>query len=229
MKQKRTSPGDILRTFPEVERPAELGTFILDTLLREGETLSKFYKDLYHELSKSLPKTKDRDLCHPYSDAEKRAALAKEGNMHYLDDELQKIKKHVRHIHDEWSDVCIGAALNPKRSGPTQHRAITSLAGKFAAGPPDLIFMSNDETQSIKASFAYDAFFKPDKADYFAFAMAFGSLCSIKARAKGHVAMTAAFGDCMSIPLSMVRVIAAVVERDSIIVPWEGGEGSCSQ
>jgi hypothetical protein len=229
MKQKQTSSRDILSSFSGVERPAELGIFILDTLLREGEELSAFYQGLYDEVSKSLPKTKDRDLCHPFSDAEKRAALAKEGNMHHLDDELQKIKKHVRHIHEGWLEVGIGAALNPKRSGPTQHHAITSLARKFAAEPPDLIFMSNDETQSIKASFAYDAFFNPDKPDYFAFAMAFGSLCSIKARAKGHVAMTAAFGDCMSIPLSMVRVIAAVVERDSIIVPWEGGEGSCSQ
>jgi RNA-dependent RNA polymerase len=202
-------------TYSEVERPAGLGVFILDTLLQEGERLSASYMDSYREVSKSLSKTKDRDLCRPYVDACDRAALARKAGVPHLYDELQKIEEHVRNIHEGWPQAYVETTGGPDHSGAsaTQYHPspITSLAGKFAAGPSNLIILSNDEAERIKASFAYDKFFNPYKPDHFAFSMAFASLCSIKARAKGPVAMTASFGDCMSIPPSIIRVFAAAV------------------
>lgn len=218
LKTPKKTPGNIASPHTDLVRPAALGTFVLDTLFQEGEKLNAMYMDTYREVSKSLSKIKDVDLCQPYVEAEKRAARAKDGHIPHLHDELQMIVKHVDKIHEGWKKLHANTAMvkesnNHSRKKSTKCGAINSLARKFAERLPDLVFISNYDADLIKASLAYTNSFDSCNPGHFAFSMASGSLCAIKARAKEPVTMTLTFGNCMSIAPSIVRVLAAVAER----------------
>jgi RNA-dependent RNA polymerase len=206
-------------------RHASLGPFILDILLEAGHQMKKKHLIAYDNLKKDLDHKKDPDLCQPFLEASNNATEAAKAGFPYLARDLAAIRSHVDSVYNSW---CVAAReikksspqnISPQKSTPKKGRkhlsnqgdAMFDITKQFAHGPNNLSPFTT-AVDDIKASYAYERYHSWQKADYFAFNMAFKHLTIIKARAKGPVGMTLSFGESMTMSTSLLRAMEAAQE-----------------
>ncbi|KAJ7146508.1 RNA dependent RNA polymerase-domain-containing protein [Mycena epipterygia] len=123
---------------------------------------------------------KDADLLGPYKCAQQKSLLAAEWSALYKS-ELQAIERHIDKVRTKYNQYW------PIPSDRKAERAAASLAmhTKFAEAIPTIQLMDASLVEQVKASYAYHL------KDDFGFAVAFKTLCSIKAGAtSGGIAPT---------------------------------------
>ncbi|KAI0088874.1 RNA dependent RNA polymerase-domain-containing protein [Irpex rosettiformis] len=183
--------------------------FILDELGKEGQKIQDELLAKYGKIRGPLPFPSEKDLARPWEDISNL-------NLPPLQEELQRVKTHVDMCHREWSkmwpsrsssassrdsDVLNKAEKEVKRK--EEQRKKFALARMFVEGPEDCPLLTGMKVlETVRASCAYM------KAQNFAWALAFRSLCRIKASTRNMKAFTAEFAQMMTIPTSAVRIMS---------------------
>lgn len=197
-------------------RNEALGPFVLDTLKVFGRDLADSFLCKY-EL-RDLPgaatfTVRDRHLLGPYQQiVEKLSTMESLPRVHINEfiqkarDELRKIEKHVEDMKSEWAKGFRTASK--KKSGFTQTRMVDDLQRRFNSGPDAPHISLLGDVPAIRASYAYERCRAEDPK--FAFAMASGALCNIKARELGGTTFERKFADLVTIPKIAVRTLSAL-------------------
>lgn len=178
-------------------RPAHLGRFVMDELREE---MNKVATKLYQLIDTRDPVvhqhiSRDQDLSRPFEDAEARAKKLAEtkGSQDWIL-ALDEVKRHVESVRRLWATERL--QLSRRSTGSFTDASIESrqdvlrkVSRQFAEGPlihPGKELWSDEEWTRIKASYAYVHGFQVSRQSFrFAFDVAFGTLCSIKAHASG--------------------------------------------
>lgn len=162
--------------------------FILNKLYDAGLAKGEKLKKDFNEAAKCCSNRADPVLVKPYDDATEFAnRVFGETRMTFFTDDLSKIRRHVDQAYEKWAQACGRSKSklkkSPSSSGNGGDNPSLEAAKFFASSVDGIIATSN--VDEIKASYAYRKW--PDSP--FAFQVAFGQLCEIKARAaKGGIA-----------------------------------------
>lgn len=178
------------RRFPETERGAGLGSFILE---RVQDMINAEKKRANEELEERVSSFKslqghshsalDPHLVAPWNDAERRAKVLSERGVHLSRTELDLIVKHVDYCHAKHEDSISGIKFT---SRPIKDRQdiLRESSLRFKAGPPGPILLrSKEEVTVLQASYAY---LSADANKTFPWDVAMRALCDIKARGLGN-------------------------------------------
>ncbi|EMD32601.1 hypothetical protein CERSUDRAFT_126709 [Gelatoporia subvermispora B] len=185
------------------------GSFILQQLFDEGKRLSdeklaafdKLAPNRMHEMrDEDLLRVWDRmlqDCNHPFFGPGQRQFS-------------ERIQKFVKDHHLRWRDVCstspTKASPSKEKSSAARNKAFQQVARQFGRSPFDddcHLSWLGEQIELLKASCAYTI------SEKFAFCVAFRTLCEIKAAASvsGSIACTREFGQSLSIPRSLVKLL----------------------
>jgi RNA-dependent RNA polymerase len=194
----------VVRPKRKVQKP-----FILEELLEEGKRIQDKLLIEFDEIGKRVPyeKSSDADLKAPWNDALDIARSAS-----HLSDELKLVQEHVDACVEEWRPIFRTTPaskfepkskykLDAKRKNESKKKL--ALAKRFVEGPAGCpVLQALHILDKVRASYAYI------RSPYFAWAMGFQSLCSIKASRQSAKAVTADFANVMNMPASAVRVLS---------------------
>ncbi|CAL1694877.1 unnamed protein product [Somion occarium] len=201
---KEEKVGDSLRHLPRrLKEP-----FVLDELLAEGEKVQTECLQAFDHLSEDCRRTADPDLLRPW-----RSACEARNEHSAIRQELSSIEQQVQRLREQWSSVWgdnnrqkqiatpkKGKGRNKKNS---RNKGLDCLVDSFRKPPEGVVLLSHlRQVEVLKASYAYSL------KDRFAFAVAFKTLCSIKADSCGSTAFTKQFAETMAMPSSAYRVFS---------------------
>lgn len=195
-----------------LERPQQLGIFILDSMQDYGKELSIEYLKDFDKLPEPPTGNQDDILRYPYEDAKEKAeCLLLVDNYSRPSLELDEIERHVKSAHTMWlTATSLPTSDSPsKKKSPVKQKAdirkadmYQEAARLYAENPQSFQnFKIVHSVDAIKASCAYCLSAK------FAFSIAFGELCSMKAKSCALLPTTVEFGETMAIMPSMIRAI----------------------
>ncbi|KAF7340978.1 RNA-dependent RNA polymerase [Mycena sanguinolenta] len=157
-------------------------------VILRGSPFSKFYTKpgkakrdkLLAEYEAKLPKSftgfkKDDDLLKPYKYLQAKAQEHTVWSVVFKSD-LEEIERHVR---DGAFEVYKRIYSLPKEERAKRAAIVLSAQEKFTEPVPNIQLVFPEELEQVKASYAYSL----TAGDSFGFSVAFGTLCSIKAKA----------------------------------------------
>lgn len=174
--------------------------FILTKLKKAADAKGDELKEKFKANSSSCTNPMDQDLEAPYQEATKFANSNFPKYPDYSED-LQKIRNHVYKAHEKYSE-----ALPKHKAGSKQRYTPAYVAGArvFAEPVADLVFITPNQAEELKASFAYVEYH-----DNISFQLAFRKLCEIKARKTpgGIAACTREIDEMRAIPGSHIRAV----------------------
>ena len=191
--------------------------FILDELMSKGKDLLTEHKIQYTALRPT--REDDKDIDGPYQDIlnlcrEKRESFPELAQQ--LTAELKEVRDLVESCCSRgWQGIQWGQASGTpskyanskqKKSKAENTRIFLSVAAEFTRGPDKEkvpILSGLGLLDKVKASYVYR--YKPK----YAFAVAFRTLCTIKAEAKGLAPITQTIGQILSVPSAAVRILSA--------------------
>ncbi|KAI5893502.1 uncharacterized protein SCHCODRAFT_02538659 [Schizophyllum commune H4-8] len=218
---------------PRCTRPKETankcGPFVMESLYAFSQELDrtriKQIEDAFSDPALPRPKV-DEDLTAPWREANERAGRMRAASGSALmEEELQRIRKHVEELYEEYREVVSAhgsprkqrsprKSTSPRKEGPflfsdlpqaEQRRRMRALSTKYGSGPRDLLTLGNEEISRVRASYAY--LYDCDQAKShgrrlspFPWNVAMTALCDIKAKARGptsFVIITTDFADNM--------------------------------
>lgn len=191
----------------------ESSAYILNKLERAGEAKGK---ELLEKFSKAAVRCTDKvdpDLEAPYEAATTFANdVFEKTKMRFLTEDLSKIRKHVQAAYDVWLESAAKAKPQKKGKGSSRNGgggdgSMSSRAARLFGSPIDDI-IATPNVEEIKASYAYKKWW----GSPFAFQVAFGQLCEIKAKAaKGGLAPCIRDIDEMkSVPSSCIKAVEKI-------------------
>ncbi|KAJ6479270.1 RNA dependent RNA polymerase-domain-containing protein [Mycena vitilis] len=160
---------------------SEAGKAKGDELLREHDLASRKLPENFKAVGK------DTDLLRPYSAALRKSQCSDPWSPVYRS-ELKKIECHVQDAYKEYSKIfTLKTEETAKRT-----ELVLSAQKKYAEPISDILLMDAEIVPKVKASYAHQT------QDGFGFAVAFSTLCSIKAAATpGGIAPNARLFDEM--------------------------------
>ncbi|RDX54626.1 hypothetical protein OH76DRAFT_1341007 [Lentinus brumalis] len=188
--------GDYKMNRSHLKRGATLGKFVMDHLLKVIQIeCNREYKRIEEKLVVDTVAPYDSDLAAPWEEACERAKkLSKLGSPH-MQDELDKIKRHVEAMHEKEKIMKSANAKKGQKQGKTftdlpiekRQDVLRAASREFHAYPEDLLCFSAHETRRIKASYAYIYDYNRmfNKWSRFPWNMSMRDLCEIKAEALG--------------------------------------------
>lgn len=119
---------------------------------------------------------------------------------------LAVTKKHVDNAYRDWQCAIAmqKSASSDGRFSDLKEQRIQQAVKYFAQRPlfQDILFFSEEELKTIKASYAYTI------NQSFGFSVAFTELCAIKARVQGGVLFEDKFAQVMNIPNNVLRALS---------------------
>ncbi|KAL1675560.1 RNA dependent RNA polymerase-domain-containing protein [Schizophyllum commune] len=218
---------------PRCTRPKETakkcGPFVMESLYAFSQELDrtriKQIEDAFSDPALPRPGV-DEELTAPWREANERAARMRVASgSGLMEEELQRIRKHVEELYEEYREVVRPQGGSPKKSSPRkstsprkegpfmfsdlpqaeQRRRMRILSTKFSSGPRELLTLGNEEISRVRASYAYLYDYEQAKSrgrsvSAFPWSLAMTALCDIKAKARGptsFVTITTDFADNM--------------------------------
>ncbi len=164
---------------------------ILTKLEKAGEAKGKELLEKFNKAAGRCDDKLDVELSEPYELATTFANdVYAKTKLKLFAEDLSKIRAHVDRAYKEWFSECARAKAKRQkkdkgssRTGGGSEDSVSSKAAKLFSSPVEGIVVTRN-VEEIKASFAYKNW-----TGSFAFQVAFGHLCEIKARAtKGGLA-----------------------------------------
>ncbi|KAG6830093.1 hypothetical protein H0H92_002266 [Tricholoma furcatifolium] len=209
------------KTIPTFEEAVRNTAYIFHTLQRFGQAASR---DLLSEYNRLLGDNNadnaDQDLLRPYNLA---ASRAEQTNLdislrQILQAELKQIRDFVDAVYLDYTTMMSRLRKDTESSKKPASKSKEHGKADALKAPihelynrpvKDVIFLQNVE--ELKASYAYQ--YKP----WFAFEVAFSTLCTLKAKASssGLAPITRSFDEAKSIPSVYVRAVARLSDSDS--------------
>ncbi|KAH9923183.1 RNA dependent RNA polymerase-domain-containing protein [Epithele typhae] len=212
------SKGDAEYNMVPIIRKKHLKSFVLDDLHKAGKDMKderlKMYEGIQQGHKGGIGGDRhDKELLAPYLRAEPHRlhpALARD---------LDALEAHIESHIKKWTTLSAktGAAKKEGRGkggkggkeaaaskSAETRRAYDELAREFAAGPDlpaDSLLVAFGDVGGLRASWAYR------KNAKFAWSVAFGALCAIKASTREPAAVAGEFAELMAIPQSALRVL----------------------
>ncbi len=186
-------------------KPCPRGSFILETLMEFGERLGQEMHGAYK--SQPVHSEVDPDLHRLWLDEVRRIAAPSNSSQIVLTickarkEDLERIRNHVNLVYIEYRQAArtSSPSKSPMKSpskgkrGP-QDDVMMAAVKLFWEDVPGLVVVSQHEARRLKAECAYcgsfvnadsglDVTVRTPPKDRFAFSMAFGMLCALKAEA----------------------------------------------
>ncbi|PFH49062.1 hypothetical protein AMATHDRAFT_64002 [Amanita thiersii Skay4041] len=203
-------------------RPSKDDPFILRRLIAAGQDQGDQLLREYDHSEEKYPNHPDNDLLAPLRQARDKAAIfQKERKDSIFVDELTAIQRRVDNVKAEWFKCCKNLrkeeqepVASKRRSKKVRYTRNTNqddpmlhVSRLYAEDIPGVVFTPNLE--EIKASYAFQL------SRRFAFAMAFQTLCNIKARAcaDGFASSTRMFDELKSIGPAGLKALEASREE----------------
>lgn len=203
-----------LALYYDTDRPAHLGSFALDALVRFGKITSNEHLRKFDEMKCRVSKQLDSDLERPLKEAARSASQASEQGFQGLDRELNEITSHVDAAYRCWMAAARSSsesqASSPAKSPTKKQKTDKSsseqwreASRRYSEGPSlkDSGRFITADIDAIKASYAYKL------SPKFATSVAFKHICAIKAKASRDLPTTQEFAEAMSIGSSFVRAL----------------------
>ncbi|KAL1661582.1 RNA dependent RNA polymerase-domain-containing protein [Schizophyllum commune] len=218
---------------PRCTRPKDTakkcGPFVMESLYAFSQELDrtriKQIQDAFTDPALPRPGV-DEELTAPWREAKERAGRMRVASgSGLMEEELQRIRRHVEELYEEYREVVRPQGGSPKKSSPRkstsprkdgpfmfsdlpqaeQRRRMRILSTKFSSGPRELLTLGNEEMSRVRASYAYiydceQAKGRGRSASAFPWSVAMTALCDIKAKARGptsFVTITTDFADNM--------------------------------
>lgn len=198
-------------TLAQNERVVE-EPFILDELRKEGGKIQRALLKQYDGLKQSFAVC-DTDLTQLWDQASKV-------RLPQYEEEVAKVKAHVEDCVDMWNKMwkkifankSSETTKNEKKAKRVDENKEKLVIAKMYMNGPDPtecpLLTGMNALEALRASYAYR------RAPNFAWAMAFGALCRIKAAKQGAKAFTIEFAPVMTIPGAAVRIMS----QDGLLV-----------
>ncbi|KAI0042274.1 hypothetical protein FA95DRAFT_1564481 [Auriscalpium vulgare] len=220
--------GSVEKPPPHLQRRDSSKKFVLESIRRHGQELQDSLLIAYGNVQPS--KRRDLDLVEPVENLLR--LVQSYGPNHAISEairaELDLVNAHVSKIRAQFAkasfsnDSPYSPRKTPSRGKPVRSnstQAIGQLKREFCEGPPPEqipILTHSEVADYVRAAYAYKKATEYDATSTaFPFAMAFETLCQIKARARGNsVTMRRSFANLLNMSSSTVRILHHLVAAE---------------
>ncbi|KDQ62864.1 hypothetical protein JAAARDRAFT_53096 [Jaapia argillacea MUCL 33604] len=174
----------------------------------------------YEGLNDEVDRRLDRDLTAPWDKATASALQMKVQGFPQLEEELKRVESHIKSLIEPYNKIWQPSSPSKsstsksgkaaKATAKSKQEAADKIIRQYIEGPPLELLPGLCDIKLLKASCAY----KLTHPKPFGFSVALWDLCSCKATAqpRGRASITHDFQQAMTIPSSILRVLA---QRDT--------------